>query len=91
MGKGASIRNDAESIHVPVPSTQLARLQSGADRQGRLTFWFDEDAIAAWRNAEPPKGPGAPKVYSDTAIQCALVLKSVFHLSPAPGRWPDDS
>ena len=46
--------------------------------RGRLTFWFDEDAVAAWRNA-------------DTAIQCALILKSVFHLSPAPGRWPDDS
>ena len=47
----------------------------------RLTFWFDEDAVAAWRNADPPKGPGAPKVYSDTAIQCALILKSVFQLS----------
>ena len=50
--------------------------------RGRLTLWFDEDAVAAWRNTDPPKGPGAPKVYSDTAIQCALVLKSVFHLSP---------
>ena len=49
--------------------------------RGRLTLWFDEDAVAAWRNTDPPKGPGAPKVYSDTAIQCALVLKSVFHLS----------
>ena len=49
--------------------------------RGRLTFWFDEDAVAAWQNADPPKGPGAPKVYSDTAIKCALVLKSVFHLS----------
>ena len=34
MGQGASMRNDAESIHVPVPSTQLVRLQSGVDRQG---------------------------------------------------------
>ena len=49
--------------------------------RGSLTFWFDEDAVAAWRNTDPHKGPGAPKVYSDTAIQCALVLKSVFHLS----------
>ena len=49
--------------------------------RGRLTFWFNEDAVAAWRNADPPKGPGAPKVYSDTAIQCALILKSVFQLS----------
>ena len=25
--------------------------------RGRLTFWFDEDAVAAWRNADLPKGP----------------------------------
>ena len=56
--------------------------------RGRLTFWFDEDAVAAWRNADPPKGPGAPKVYSDTAIQCALILKSVFQLSRTPGAAP---
>ncbi len=49
--------------------------------RGRLTFWFDEGAIAGWRNTEQRTGPGTPKVYSDTAIQCALVLKSVFRLS----------
>ena len=46
-----------------------------------MTFWFDEDAVSAWRSTDPQSGRGAPKVYSDTAIQCALVLKSVFHLS----------
>ena len=25
--------------------------------RGRLTFWFDEDAVAAWRNADPAQGP----------------------------------
>ncbi len=49
--------------------------------RGRLTFWFDEEAVVAWRNTDPQSGRGAPKVYSDMAIQCALVLKSVFHLS----------
>ncbi len=49
--------------------------------RGQLTFWFDEDAIAGWRNTEPRSGPGTPKIDSDSAIQCALVLKSVFHLS----------
>ena len=49
--------------------------------RGRLTFWFDDDAVMAWRNTDPQSGRGAPKIYSDTAIQCALVLKSVFHLS----------
>jgi DDE family transposase len=49
--------------------------------RGRLTVWFDEQAIAAWRNTKPAAGPGAPRVYADLAIECALVFKSVYHLS----------
>jgi len=49
--------------------------------RGRLTVWFDEQAIAAWRNTEPAAGPGAPRVYADLAIECALVFKAVYHLS----------
>ena len=49
--------------------------------RGRLTVWFDERAIAAWRNTEPATGPGAPRLYADLAIECALVFKSVYHLS----------
>jgi len=49
--------------------------------RGSLTFWFDEDSIAAWRQTERTEGSGRPRVYSDTAIQCALVLRCVFHLS----------
>src|SRR5262245_29409811 len=49
--------------------------------RGRLTVWFDEHAITAWRNREPAMGPGAPRLYADLAIECALVFKSVYHLS----------
>ena len=50
-------------------------------RRGQLTLWFDERAIAAWRDTARSSGPGRPKVYANAAIECALVLKSVFHLS----------
>jgi hypothetical protein len=50
-------------------------------RRGQLTLWFDEGAVAAWRDAACSRGPGRPKVYADAAIECALVLKSIFHLS----------
>jgi len=30
---------------------------------------------------EPGQGPGAPPIYSDLAIECALVCQVVFHLS----------
>jgi hypothetical protein len=49
--------------------------------RGRLTVWIDEQAIAGWRNTEPATGPGAPRRYADLAIECALVFKSVYHLS----------
>jgi hypothetical protein len=27
------------------------------------------------------KGPDRPRIYTDTAIECALVVRTVFHLS----------
>src|SRR5215813_4203807 len=49
--------------------------------RGCLTVWFDEQAIVAWRNTAPATGPGAPRVYADLAIECALIFKAVYHLS----------
>ncbi len=49
--------------------------------RGGLTFWIDEAALATWRNTQSPTGSGAPRIYSDTAIQCAVVVKSVYCLS----------
>ncbi len=49
--------------------------------RGSLTFWFDEDAIGSWRHTKRSNRSGRPRVYSDNAIHCALVLSGVFHLS----------
>jgi hypothetical protein len=49
--------------------------------RGRLTLWFDDQTIAAWRNTQPAVGPGAPRTYADLAIERVLVVKSVYHLS----------
>jgi Transposase DDE domain len=49
--------------------------------RGRLTVWFDEHAIMAWQNTAPAMGPDAPRRSADVAIECALVFKSVYHLS----------
>ena len=50
-------------------------------RRGQLTLWFDEGAVAAWRDMTRSNEPSRPKVYANAAIECALILKSVFHLS----------
>lgn len=50
-------------------------------RRRSLTFWVDEQALSAWRNETLVGARGRPQIYADTAIECALVVKSVFHLS----------
>lgn len=50
-------------------------------RRGSITLWIDEKAIASWRNQGSSNGRGRPRIYTDTAIECALVVKAVFHLS----------
>ena len=49
--------------------------------RGSLTFWVDEQAVSTWRRRGSPQGRGRPRIYSDTAIECALVVRTVFHLS----------
>ncbi len=49
-------------------------------RRGQPTLWFDERAVTAWRDTAR-SGSSTPKVYANAAIECALVLKSVYHRS----------
>lgn len=51
-------------------------------QRGNLTFWVDQQAVDGWRAASGsgPRG-GRPRLYADAAIECALVVKAVFHLS----------
>ena len=44
-----------------------------------ITLWCSEDAIGSW--VLPNEGKrGRPRMYSDEAILCALMVKVVFHL-----------
>jgi hypothetical protein len=44
-------------------------------KRGSLTFWFDEEAIAAWYEEGRTGRQGCPRTYSDVAIQCTLTLR----------------
>jgi Transposase DDE domain len=48
-------------------------------RRGSLTVWVDQQSLDAW-NYRGPSRWGAQYVYSDTAIQCLLTIRAVFHL-----------
>ena len=49
--------------------------------RGGLTFWIDEAALTTWQNTQACPGACAPRIYSDTAIHCAVVVKSLYRLS----------
>ena len=48
-------------------------------RRGSLTIWVDHESLDAW-NYHGPTQWGGQFVYSDTAIQCLLTIRAVFHL-----------
>jgi Transposase DDE domain len=44
-------------------------------------LWIDEQAIEMWVNHKLSGKSGASKTYSDTAIECMLILKAVYNLA----------
>ena len=49
-------------------------------RRGDITFWFDDDVIDAWDHTNDEPKIGRPFTYSDTAIECLLMLRELFQL-----------
>jgi hypothetical protein len=49
-------------------------------RRGDVTFWFSDDVIESWEHANAESKVGHPFVYSDTAVECLLVLRELFRL-----------
>jgi len=49
-------------------------------QRGSITFWFSEDVIDRWHHTNKRPKVGHPFVYSDTAIECLLVLRELFQL-----------
>jgi len=48
-------------------------------QRGSITIWFD-DAATKWLAKKLPHQRGRPKIYSDDAILCALIIRAVYHL-----------
>ncbi len=78
--------NKSDSV-CKIPRPNPARIQSGAGppRQHHA-LGRRADALAAWHNGEMLGRRGRPRIYTDTAIECALIVKAVFHLSLRAAR-----
>lgn len=48
--------------------------------RGNVTVWFAPEALKGWRSDRRHEGRGRPEEFSDAAIECCLVLRSLFHL-----------
>jgi len=59
--------------------TNWPEYERGLVQRGDFTAWLSPAAIEAW-NAKPSRRRGAPRKYSDLAIETALMLRLVFHL-----------
>lgn len=49
--------------------------------RGRLMVWIDQEAQDNWQSSESTGKRGAPRQYSNTAIETCLVFKALYHLS----------
>jgi Transposase DDE domain len=49
-------------------------------QRGSITFWFSEDTIDKWHHTNAKTKVGHPFVYSDTAVECLLILRENFQL-----------
>jgi Transposase DDE domain len=46
--------------------------------RGNLTIWISEEAVESWYAAREPQGRGRPFTYSNSCIEMALTLRSLF-------------
>ena len=75
--------NAAQRHHIPKQRyrvTNPAAYNATLRRRGRLTAWFTDEAIAAWK-AEPRTTRGGQPRYSALAIATALTLRAPFRLA----------
>ncbi|MFT7679919.1 MAG: hypothetical protein ACI8QC_003924, partial [Planctomycetota bacterium] len=59
--------------------TNWAKYDRAHVQRGDITLWITPAAIKAWK-AKPLTRRGAPRKYSDLAIETALTLRLVFRL-----------
>ena len=60
--------------------TNWSKYNESLVQRGSVTFWFSEDVLSQWHHSNLQPRRGHPFVFSDTAIECLLVLRELFQL-----------
>ena len=61
--------------------TNWGKYNESLVQRGSITFWLSDEVIDQWEHANDQPKVGHPFVYSDTAIECLLVLRELFRLT----------
>ena len=59
--------------------TNWSEYNTGLRRRGSMTLWVTDEAVADWQ-AQPRLTRGGRPLYSDTAIETSLMLRSAFRM-----------
>lgn len=70
----------ARKVKASYRITNWRKYNESLVKRGSITFWFDDDVLAAWNHSNDASKVGRPYFYSDTAIECLLVLRELFQL-----------
>ena len=73
-------RNQYKYTKKPYRVRNWSAYETALRERGELTLWFSEEAIEAWHAPASGK-PGGQRIYSDLAIEAALSVRAVYHLS----------
>jgi hypothetical protein len=57
-----------------------AKYNESLVNRGSVTLWLEEESLANWGHENGEVKRGRPFIFSDTAIECLLVLREVFRL-----------
>ena len=60
--------------------TNWAKYNEALVNRGSITLWFDDEAIANWTQEKHEVRRGRRFIFSDTAIECLLMVREVFRL-----------
>ena len=74
--------NDARRHHIPKANYKIGRwaeVDASLRRQGSLTLWITDEAIAGWE-ATPRFTPSGQPHYSNLALEAGLLLRLAFNL-----------
>lgn len=88
-GKSSSTKKAASKKAAPAkkkPAKKSYRTRNWREynaslvQRGSITFWLDEHALKNWHKPPQTGKRGRPQEFSDEAIQCILMIRSIYHL-----------